>query len=270
MGSDGVETLVPVSVILALVTSMFFLFRAVPWRKRGPWRRIWILASISALMVMLAEVAAVTIEGTHASGVTFQAPIFVGVLAAAAGFFVVYTDALRAAESDRILSLSDARTGLPNARAFQERLRLSFEVRGRQPFTVMYADLDGFKKVNDVLGHGAGDDVLKRVAAIFREAVRQQDMVARVGGDEFAFVLPGAEAQAVRAIAERALRALDAMELSGGLRVGASFGAASSRQAADVAGIVALADQAMYTAKRAGGRRVGFAGSGSEMSLVAV
>jgi len=256
LAGQDTDTLIPVAVILALLTSMLFLFRVLPWRKPGSWRWIWVLATVAALMIMLAEAVALLAQ-PEAVDTQVQVPIFVAVLAAAAGFFVVYTDALRSAESSRILSLTDALTALPNARAFRERLRLAFDARKKQPFSVMYADLDGFKKVNDGFGHEAGDSLLKEVAAILGRAVREHDMVARLGGDEFGFLLSSTDPGAARIVADRVLEGFKGLDLPGDLRVGISFGAASSStEAGNPSELLAVADEAMYTAKRLGGSRV--------------
>src|SRR4030066_132008 len=90
----------------------------------------------------------------------------------------------RALES---MALHDALTGLPNRRLLMDRLSLAIAHahRNKRPMAVMYLDLDGFKQINDTLGHDAGDKLLSQVAARLVAAVRQEDTVARMGGDEF-------------------------------------------------------------------------------------
>ena len=89
------------------------------------------------------------------------------------------------------LALHDALTGLPNRRLLMDRLSLSIAHahRNKSTMAVMYLDLDGFKQINDTLGHDAGDMLLSMVAARLVAAVRQEDTVARLGGDEFVIAL---------------------------------------------------------------------------------
>ena len=102
------------------------------------------------------------------------------------------------------LSRQDPLTGLVNRRAFEQTLWSSIECRrGSTNFGLMLCDLDSFKSVNDRHGHPAGDRVLCQAAATLKEAVRFVDVVARVGGDEFAIVVDGADEESMRLLAER-------------------------------------------------------------------
>src|SRR5205085_7132449 len=109
----------------------------------------------------------------------------------------------------------DALTDLPNRRAFQDRLRAAIELSttSNTAAALLFIDLDRFKDVNDTLGHDAGDDLLRRVAAQLCTIARNDDFVARVGGDEFAFLLNAD----VNHIGERA--ALVAERISKQLRI---------------------------------------------------
>ena len=157
-------------------------------------------------------------------------------------------------------SLHDALTGLPNRVLLQRRVAEELEkVRdgASRGCAVMIMDLDGFKDVNDTLGHHHGDDLLKAVAGRTDRAAGAGTTVARLGGDEFALLVPdcddGAQARAV------ALEVLDALghptDLEGiPVQVGASIGVSlAPAHAADPSGLLKCADVAMYTAKSAGG-----------------
>jgi diguanylate cyclase (GGDEF)-like protein len=257
LGSDGSDVLVVLAVIVALLVNLFFLFKVVPWSRPGSWRRIWLLAAAASVMFIVSEAVILTDANIGALDTVHQVPLFGALLAGATGFFLVYTDAYRSAERSRILSLTDPVTELPNRRAFEERLKLSFERHER--FALLYVDLDGFKQINDLLGHQAGDDALREVGSILRQCVRQADMAARVGGDEFCLLLAAADAQSTRIVAERVLAGLAALVLPRGARVGASLGIATHEDGSDPHSVVAAADTAMYHAKRQSGPHIAYA-----------
>jgi diguanylate cyclase (GGDEF)-like protein len=160
-----------------------------------------------------------------------------------------------------LASRRDALTGLPNRRAFEEDLarEAARAARTGAPLAVVVLDVDRFKAVNDAHGHAAGDAVLRAVAARAGAAVRAGDVLARVGGEEFAILLAGADlARAVEA-AERLRRALAAapVEAAGlALRVTASFGCAALGAGEAPQALVARADARLYEAKRDGRDRV--------------
>jgi diguanylate cyclase (GGDEF)-like protein len=125
-------------------------------------------------------------------------------------------------------SRHDALTGLPNRRAYEERLAVETAraTRYEQPLSICLLDLDGFKAINDRLGHQAGDDVLREVARVLDQA-RAADDVFRVGGDEFAVLMPQTAPADARRAAERLAAAIAAAAPGGGA-VGASFGVAAA------------------------------------------
>ena len=150
----------------------------------------------------------------------------------------------------------DALTGLPNRRLFRDRLSQSLlgARRNRSATALLMIDLDGFKAVNDELGHAAGDDALREVARRFRAALRASDTVARLGGDEFAVLLEGQSLPGAIKTARKLLRSLEPpIELAAERRrLGASIGIAMA-SAAEPDALTAAADAAMYAAKRSGG-----------------
>ena len=259
LGVDSYNDLVVLGVIVALLVNLFFLFKVVPWRKPGSWRRIWLLAAMASAMFIISEAAILTDPNIAALDTVHQVPLFGALLAGATGFFLVYTDAYRSAERSRILSLTDPLTELPNRRAFEERLKLAFE-RGER-FALLYVDLDGFKQINDRLGHAAGDEALRDVGVILRQAVRQADMAVRIGGDEFCLLLASADADSTRVVAERVLAGLRSLTLPKGATLSASFGIATNLDGDTPASVLDAADQAMYRAKRQPGVHIAFAPS---------
>ena len=161
----------------------------------------------------------------------------------------------------RELSEVDALTGVANRRAFLrdgERDLLRAHRLGI-PMAVVGVDVDHFKRVNDAHGHAAGDTVLQTVAERIRQATRDIDMLARIGGEEFAILLPGADDRTAIMAAERIRAHLNEAPIGtagGELRVTASFGVALAHTTEDLASAMARADEALYQAKRTGRDRV--------------
>jgi diguanylate cyclase (GGDEF)-like protein/PAS domain S-box-containing protein len=153
-------------------------------------------------------------------------------------------------------AFSDPLTGLSNRALFRERLEhaVAREARGGHPVAVLLADLDGFKAVNDSLGHDVGDEVLIEVAARLSGSLRPGDTVARLGGDEFAIILEDVtEPTVAERAAERTLEVMHQPFSVGGteIRVGMSIGIARA-DAETGAELLRNADIAMYSAKSNG------------------
>jgi diguanylate cyclase (GGDEF)-like protein len=157
-------------------------------------------------------------------------------------------------------SFKDEVTGLYNRRFFS--IRLEEEVsryrRFNHPVSVMLIDLDGFKDVNDELGHGAGDQTLRDMADILLKYSRGINVICRYGGDEFAVLLVETSKAGARLYADRIRQVLTTYPFANGRRVTASFGIAALPE--DVApaadDLMRAADEALYAAKRAGKNRV--------------
>ena len=155
---------------------------------------------------------------------------------------------------------TDPLTGLLNRRAFLDELTRHVERLDREglPGTMLFADLDNFKPVNDRLGHEAGDDILVRAADLLREAVRPTDLVARLGGDEFAIWLSGADqltaAERADALCRRSRDALSATAGADVPELSLSIGIATRQPGSlePVDEVIRRADLAMYQVKRRG------------------
>ena len=168
------------------------------------------------------------------------------------------------AGSQRTLTMqanTDSLSGLPNRNAFRARLAAALAQPERRSAVqaVLFVDLDDFKDVNDTLGHGAGDELLRVVSGRLTDAVRPGDLVARLGGDEFAMLLDGLDnVAAAVAAADRVVTALAEPVKIGDhwAHVGASVGLAMRRQGSTIDGLMHEADVAMYAAKAKGKHRV--------------
>jgi diguanylate cyclase (GGDEF)-like protein len=157
---------------------------------------------------------------------------------------------------------TDALTGLLNHRAFHERLRQALMQASMSHGTValVMLDLDDFKKINDVHGHGIGDQLLAKVADVLRSAIRSTDFACRVGGEEFALILPSGDLRSATSLAARIAERLESLEVEAAGRLTAATGVAvGPEHAANPRELVACAEAAMMTAKARGkGEIVGF------------
>jgi diguanylate cyclase (GGDEF)-like protein len=142
----------------------------------------------------------------------------------------------------------DALTGLPNRRAFH--VRLTRESEGSEGFALVLCDMDNLKTVNDTLGHDAGDKALQLLAGALRSQLRRSDEAYRIGGDEFAVLLPGASRQDAERVMRRLRKAVATSALQTANPIEASFGVAVFEGGDDPDGVVARADAALYEAKR--------------------
>lgn len=149
---------------------------------------------------------------------------------------------------------TDPVTRLPNWRGLAEHLRreISRSLRHGDPLCVGYLDLDNFKKVNDMYGHGAGDKLLEKIGALFIESVRPEDLAARVGGDEFVLVFNSPDPVAAGRLGQRLIRKIESLGLEyPGCGLGASLGVACFHTPPEKPEeLVSRADAAMYQAKK--------------------
>lgn len=168
----------------------------------------------------------------------------------------------RTYRSMELLATHDGLTGLNNQRTFKARLGevLARADRHQRPVTLLVADIDRFKSINDTYGHHNGDRVLRSVAAILREVVRKTDVLARYGGEEFVALLEETDEEGAALLAERVRSAVEAhpFTLDGGatLKATLSIGIASYPANANAAeALFKAADKALYAAKESGRNR---------------
>jgi len=181
------------------------------------------------------------------------------------GVVLVFHDVTRAREMARRLSWQathDMLSGLHNRMAFEDRLRqlLQTPVDSEHDAHVMlYVDLDQFKVVNDIAGHVAGDELLRQLAELMQQQVRETDLLARLGGDEFGVILTHCDLERAQRVADAIHQALDGVKFQWNgrvFRVGASIGVLEFRPGQhELTELLSAADLACYAAKNAGRRR---------------
>jgi diguanylate cyclase (GGDEF)-like protein len=220
--------------------------RPGPRLGRGP--LLGTAVGLGLLWVCVVAMGAAGVEGT---------PLFllsgVGLLATAALLPLAHRHQVKL----RGLATTDALTGLANHRGFHEVLAAELERARRvdRNVALVMIDLDNFKAVNDTHGHPYGDEVLRAVGKKLRGVVRTTDTAARVGGEEFAFILPGTDGELAYRIAERARKAVADVSVTD-LELSCSAGVATyPADAEDASSLCQLADGALYWAKRRGKQR---------------
>lgn len=210
----------------------------------------------TALGVVMAAFAAVGWTEADTAARTYTNPgfamwnagahllFFAGAAAALGALREALDEARRTARTDTL-------TGVANRFCFRE--AASASLAGPGPLTVVSLDVDGFKAVNDLRGHAAGDMLLRRIAHTLGEVVREDDLVARLGGDEFAILLTRTDGDAAASLLRRIRTSLDRVMTLEGWPVTFSVGAiTTSGSGIDVDGLMNRADEEMYRAKRGG------------------
>jgi diguanylate cyclase (GGDEF)-like protein len=181
------------------------------------------------------------------------------------GFFLVVTvllvDLREATTHARELSLTDFMTGITNSRAFYQLAYIEMlrAKRYGHPFTLVYIDLDNFKQINDSLGHNTGDNVLKVVADTLKKNLRQTDIIARMGGDEFIALLPETDHSAAKVTGNKLQSFLLKEMQENQWEVTFSIGVITLQGTSlSLDEVIHLADQLMYRAKFEGKNRIRF------------
>jgi len=204
----------------------------------------------------------------------FRLPEYINALSVSAVFFmlffiivVLYSYSLTARLELRKQRLEaernrDELTGLLNRRALFEQTAYLFHEEGgvRTPLVVLFADLDGFKLVNDTHGHHMGDRVLADIGGLISRLVRDSDLAARYGGDEFVLIMPGADIGGGESLARRLQQTVDAWARENSIDISVSIGLGKAPDHGDdLKSVIGRVDQAMYlnkVANRRGGIRL--------------
>jgi diguanylate cyclase (GGDEF)-like protein len=211
-------------------------------------------------LLMCAASGLAWFAGAYATSAHFSSP-FVAYWNAAVrfGFIVLLTHIVAAFKTslahEREMARTDYLTGAFNGRSFGETAaaEIARARRHAHPFSVAYIDVDDFKQVNDRQGHSTGDRLLKTVADALRSNVRGVDTVARIGGDEFAVLMPETDARAAQVVMRRMRRRLLEETRRAGWPVTISVGVVTFALPPDsVDDVLRAADDAMYSAKRGG------------------
>ena len=179
------------------------------------------------------------------------------------GFFLIVAFTLSAwkgtFERERKMARMDPLTTVANIRSFAESAWSEIQRARRygHPFTMAYLDLDNFKAVNDHFGHHTGDELLRVVAATMKNSVRANDLIARVGGDEFALLLPETGYEPARVVLDKIQKNLEEVMRMDSWPVTMSIGAVTFVRPADsVDAMIKAADDLMYSAKESGKNRI--------------
>lgn len=162
---------------------------------------------------------------------------------------------MEAKEQIEAMSRTDFLTGLANRRYFMERLEeaVSLAKRHSTPLSIIIADLDHFKQVNDIYGHEAGDKVLKHFAEILKQNCRREDLPARLGGEEFVVLLPQTTKENAFQFGNRICQIMRESDILGrGSPVTVSMGVAELNSQDDINQLLTRADKALYAAKAKG------------------
>jgi diguanylate cyclase (GGDEF)-like protein len=209
-------------------------------------------------IVVLAALFALIVSTVVTGGIR-RRTILTAQLETVRGHLVDSNNALRTAlAATEMIAAKDQLTGLWNRRTFDQRLQEAVAHLGRHDgiFSLLLLDLDHFKNINDQYGHVAGDDVLKRFADVLHERLRQNDVDARWGGEEFAILADGAHLEAAFALADHIREAVETTVFARPAHITVSIGVAEYQSGETGDSLLARADDALYEAKRSGRNRV--------------
>jgi diguanylate cyclase (GGDEF)-like protein len=255
-------------ISIMVLTVVFGMFGLKP--RVAPRLALVAFAGLASVMVW----RALTLPERYPPAVEAMHMLFAAIVMGASAVVVVRIGKLRARLAaqkqelaqalalNRELATRDALTGLLNRRAMVELLAREHPriERGQGPLAVALLDIDWFKRINDGLGHGAGDEVLRRFAAILKTQLRAADALARWGGEEFLLLMPGTRLDDARVVLDRLRRAVHASDEFGAvaadLKVSFSAGLVEVGEGESQDAALERADRALYQAKERGRNRI--------------
>jgi diguanylate cyclase (GGDEF)-like protein len=275
-----------VVVVSSLQCAFVALMAYELWRERAePLLSRWpaILLLLTHVLVLNARVVTVMLTPIVSQDDFFRSPAFAVMAFGTVLYTIAFAFLLLSMTKERTelryktAASIDPLTGLANRRAFMSDVETAIAIRSSrsEPLAVLLADLDHFKKINDVFGHAIGDQVLNVFAATLQRCIGADDLGGRLGGEEFAILLPGKTEAEATEVAERLRRAFaqGAAEIDGHtITATVSIGVAASRIGAhDLVGLLGRADSALYQAKASGRNRViAFADDGARNEVPTV
>ena len=260
---------------IALMAYEFWRERAEPLLSRWP----AIILLVTHVVILTGRAVIVTVTPIATDSELFRSPVFAVMAFGSVLYTITFAFLLLSMTKERTVlrhktaSLVDPLTGLANRRAFlsEAEALIAARLSRSEPLAVLLADLDHFKKVNDRFGHAVGDQVLKLFAAAVRRNAGAQDLAGRLGGEEFAILLPGAREAGAIELAERIRHAFGeaAVDIGGHAVNGTvSIGVAALRIGThDLLGLLDRADSALYQAKEGRRNRVVAFGDAAEAPL---
>jgi diguanylate cyclase (GGDEF)-like protein/PAS domain S-box-containing protein len=233
-------------------------------RYRNPAEREQVLAAYRATGVLRdAEICLIRIDGTPIWTLISMVPIVYDGEPADLATLIDITERKSMEETLRRLATTDALTGVRNRGEFMRCLEAEIERarRYRRPLSLVLADLDNFKRINDRFGHSGGDEALRAFTASCMGLVRQQDVVGRLGGEEFGILMPETDGESALRLAERLRSKVEQLHIempgAGTLQMTSSFGVGTlGADGDDAQALLARSDAALYQAKREGRNRV--------------
>ena len=258
-------TVVPAFAALTLFMSTYMIIRYRERTRPAEWAAAIAISVFGATQVGSAALA--FMQGVAGDESIQAAYSHFNFLTLPAGYVTTSTLIILMMASDisaklKKMAIQDELTGLLNRRGFHEYGERAFSAarRASLPLAVIMTDIDRFKYINDKFGHAAGDTALAHFARLVSDTRRQEDVIARVGGEEFALLLPGTDLRDAMAMADQLCKRIGSTPLemtAVGLPMTSSFGVASiSNKDTSLDDVVLRADRALYRSKRAGRNQV--------------
>lgn len=250
---------------IILFTLLMCAMGVMAFRAGNPSANFFLPASVVAAIT--AAITALTVWGVLPYAIWSYRAVDIGIVIEAVLLALALADQFRRGEMQRLdaeaLARTDPLTGLNNRRAFQEQVKRLWQQcnKTKRPMAVVIVDLDNFKKINDTHGHQVGDQVLEATARQLQDSLRNGDVLARWGGEEFILFMPDTTVEAAVHVAERIRQRIESIcqEFADNppMVLSASLGVADSRSGShSIEALINEADKCLYNAKKMGRNRV--------------